>query len=80
MAGFLTVLILFLALFAGLWLDNRLATTDNHIFTIIFLCASVPVTLVAMLGVVRWTTSRLRPSRQEDAEFEEDAHGGGRED
>lgn len=73
MAGFLTVLILFLALFAGLWLDNQLATTDNHLFTIFLLCASVPFTLLAMLWVVRWATSRLKPSARENAEPEEDA-------
>ena len=73
LAGFLTVLILFIALFAGLWLDNQMATTDNHIFTIFFLCASVPVTLLAMLWVVRWATSRVKPSPQEEAQLEEDA-------
>ncbi len=73
LAGFLTVLILFIALFAGLWLDNQMATTENHIFTIILLCVSVPITLLTMLWVVRWATSRLKPSVQDEAELEEDA-------
>ncbi|MCW5875005.1 MAG: AtpZ/AtpI family protein [Anaerolineales bacterium] len=70
LAGFATVAILFLALFAGLWLDNFFST-ENHIYTIVLLCVSVPFTLMAMLWVVRFTTSRIQlsgsPKDEEDA-------------
>lgn len=74
LAGFLTVIILVLALFAGLWLDNRFAS-ENHIYTIVLLCASVPVTLVAMLAVVQLATSYIRTPKQSAAP-EEDAERG----
>jgi hypothetical protein len=78
LAGFLTVAILFLALFAGLWLDNQFET-ENHMYTIGLLCTSVPFTLMAMLWVVRFTTSRIKPSEQSNSELpkdEEDAARG----
>lgn len=68
LAGFLTVAILLVALFAGLWLDNHFSN-ENHIYTIALLCVSVPFTLVAMLWVVRFVTSRIQPpdlSRDEE--------------
>jgi F0F1-type ATP synthase assembly protein I len=73
--GCLTVLIIFLALLAGLWLDNRFGT-PRPFFTIGLLLASVPVTLIAMVLVVRQTTSRIqmeKPQNKEDAE--EEHHG-----
>lgn len=72
LAGFLTVAILFLALFAGIWLDNQFET-ENHMYTIGLLCTSVPFTLMAMLWVVRFTTSRIKPNSPKD---EEDAASG----
>lgn len=57
--GCLTVLIIFLALLAGLWLDNRFGT-PRPLFTIALLLASVPVTLITMVWVVRQTTSRIQ--------------------
>jgi hypothetical protein len=56
--GCLTIIIILLALFGGLWLDNRFDT--KPMFTIGLIVASVPVTLVAMLWVVRTATSRIR--------------------
>ncbi|MCW5875955.1 MAG: hypothetical protein KIS85_03645 [Anaerolineales bacterium] len=73
LAGFLTIAILMLALFAGLWLDDYF-TSENHIYTIALLCVSVPFTLVAMLWVVRFTTARLLPANS--SKDEEDAASG----
>lgn len=56
--GCLTILIIMVALFGGLWLDNRL--DSKPMFTIGLIIASVPVTLVAMLWVVRAATSRIK--------------------
>ena len=71
--GCLTVLIIFLTLFAGLYLDNLFGTRPW--FTIILLVASVPVTLAVMIWVIRWTTSKMNliesdneESPQEEAE------------
>jgi F0F1-type ATP synthase assembly protein I len=57
-AGCLTVAIIFIALLAGLWLDSTFGS--RPLFTIILMIGSVPVTLVAMLWVVRMTTSRMK--------------------
>jgi F0F1-type ATP synthase assembly protein I len=57
--GCLTLVIIFLALFAGLWLDRYFAT--RPLFTIVLLIGSVPVTLFLMFRVVRAATSRIKP-------------------
>jgi F0F1-type ATP synthase assembly protein I len=57
--GCLTLVIIFVALFAGLWLDRYLDT--KPLFTIVFLIGSVPVTLFLMFRVVKAATSRIKP-------------------
>lgn len=57
--GCLTLVIIFGALIAGLFLDRAFAT--KPLFTIIFMVASMPVTLYVMFRVVRGATSRIRP-------------------
>lgn len=61
--GCLTLLIIFVALFVGLWLDRVLQT--KPMFTLLLMIGSVPVTLVAMFWVVRNTTSRLLPGMKQ---------------
>jgi F0F1-type ATP synthase assembly protein I len=56
--GCLTIVIIFLALLAGLWLDNQFGT--RPLFLVGLLLASVPVTLVTMFWVVRQATSRIQ--------------------
>lgn len=56
--GCLTLVIVLLALFGGLWLDNRLGTRPW--FTVLLMLGSVPVTLIVMFKVVRLTTSRMK--------------------
>ena len=57
--GCLTLVIIFVALFAGLWLDRYFAT--RPLFTIVLLIGSVPVTLFLMFRVVRAATNRIKP-------------------
>ena len=57
--GCLTLVIIFVALIAGLWLDRTFAT--KPLFTILFMIASMPVTLYLMFKVVRSATSRMKP-------------------
>lgn len=56
--GCLTLVIVLVALFAGLWLDARFGT--KPMLTIGLTIASIPITLVAMFWVVRTATSRLQ--------------------
>ena len=62
--GCLTSLIVLAALFGGLWLDNRFNSLP--MFTIGLIIASVPVTLAAMIWVVRAATSRIKSGTQQD--------------
>jgi hypothetical protein len=71
--GCLTLLVIFMALFAGLWLDKSFGT--KPLFTILLLIGSVPVTLFLMFRIVRAATDRIKPVRREDTP-EEDAHRG----
>jgi F0F1-type ATP synthase assembly protein I len=57
--GCLTLVIIFVALFAGLWLDRYLDT--KPLFTIVLLIGSVPVTLFLMFRVVKAATNRIKP-------------------
>ena len=49
--GCLTIFIVFLALFGGLWLDKYLGT--KPMFTLGLLIVSVPVTIIIMIWVVK---------------------------
>jgi len=57
--GCLTLVIIFGALIAGLWLDRSFET--KPLFTIIFMVASMPVTLFVMIRVVKAATNRIKP-------------------
>lgn len=58
--GCLTLVIIFLSLFGGLWLDNQFNT--RPFFTVAFLIGSVPIVIVAMFWVVRKATSHIKPA------------------
>jgi F0F1-type ATP synthase assembly protein I len=57
--GCLTLVIIFVALIAGLWLDRTFAT--KPLFTIFFMIASMPVTLYVMFKVAQSAISRIKP-------------------
>lgn len=59
--GFFTLLIILVALFAGLGLDNRMQT--RPLFTLVFLVASVPISLLVMFVVVRFGLARINPGK-----------------
>jgi F0F1-type ATP synthase assembly protein I len=62
--GCLTLVIIFVALFTGLWLDRYFET--RPLFTIVLLIGSVPVTLVLMFRVVKAATSRIKPVQEKN--------------
>lgn len=62
--GCLTLVIIFVALFAGLWLDRYFST--RPLFTIVLLIGSVPVTLFLMFRVVKAATNRIKPVENSD--------------
>jgi F0F1-type ATP synthase assembly protein I len=55
----LTLVIIFVALFAGILLDKFL--DSKPLFTIVFMVASIPLTIYLTLRVVRSATSRINP-------------------
>jgi uncharacterized membrane protein (DUF485 family) len=70
MAGVITLVIILVAMFAGIWLDKKL--DSNHGFTIGFILASVPLTLVIMLSYVKAATSRIKPEQKQIKTLEEE--------
>lgn len=64
--GCLTLTIIVVALFGGLWLDSRLDT--RPLVTVILMVVSVPVTLVAMFWVVKKATSKMILPSQPESE------------
>ena len=68
LAGCSSVLIIGAAIGLGFWLD-ALFDSAYHLFTIILVLLSVPITGAALLWVVRFTTKRYRsPQQAPDAE------------
>ena len=72
--GCLTLVIIIVSLFGGLWLDTQFGT--RPLFTVLLMVASVPVTIVLMFWVVRKATSKIRPSENKTIENQEDAESG----
>jgi F0F1-type ATP synthase assembly protein I len=69
----LTLIVIFVALFAGILLDKVL--NSRPLFTIILTIASIPVTIYATLRVVRAATTRIQPEKKKDV-TEEVPHRG----
>ena len=73
--GCLTLAVIIITLFGGLWLDARLDT--KPLFTILLLLGSIPVTIILMFWVVRKATSRIKPAVTSDNEaIQEDEERG----
>jgi len=56
--GCLTLVIILLSVFGGLWLDKTFGT--KPLFTLILLFAGIPLSVILMLTVARRTLARLR--------------------
>jgi F0F1-type ATP synthase assembly protein I len=69
----LTLVIIFAALLAGLWLDRIL--NSKPIFTIVLILISIPVTLFLTFRVVKAATARIQPAIKKDV-TEEETHRG----
>jgi F0F1-type ATP synthase assembly protein I len=68
--GILTVLVIFVALFIGLWLDNTFHSKPT--FTMLMVLGSIPVTLGLMFWVVKKATRRILASSEQKAAQEKD--------
>ena len=60
--GCLTLVIILASLFGGLWLDQYLHT--KPLFTLIFLFAGIPLSVVLMLTVARKTLARIKSNAE----------------
>jgi F0F1-type ATP synthase assembly protein I len=67
--GFVTLAVIGVALVGGLALDNYLDT--KPMFTILFMVASVPVTVILMFRIVQAATSRIKPSVKSESTLED---------
>ena len=77
--GCLIFIILGLALGLGLWLDAA-SGGGKRVYTIIFILASVPVTMVMVFFFSRWFSTRMNPPKvetdPEQHDFLEEADSG----
>jgi F0F1-type ATP synthase assembly protein I len=69
----LTLIIIFVALFAGILLDRIL--NSKPLFTVVLTIASIPATIYATFRVVKSATSRIQPAVKKD-NLEEESHRG----
>jgi F0F1-type ATP synthase assembly protein I len=69
----LTLVVIFVALFTGIFLDRLLHTSP--ILTILLTIASIPVTIYLTLRVVRAATSRIQPTVKRESSEEEPQRG-----
>jgi hypothetical protein len=74
--GCLTLVIILAALIAGLWLDNQLQT--RPLFALVFVLASVPITLYLMFRVVLSFAPRIQEysAGKRESTPEEEPEGG----
>ncbi len=73
LVGCITVVITIAALLLGLWLDARYGTRPRY--TVVITIASLPVTLIVMFVVTRWTTSRMLLGADKEKENSEEELG-----
>jgi F0F1-type ATP synthase assembly protein I len=69
----LTLVVIFVALFAGMLLDKILGT--KSIFTIVLMITSIPVTIYLTMRVVKKATGRIQPAAKKEI-TEEEPHRG----
>jgi F0F1-type ATP synthase assembly protein I len=69
----LTLIVIFLGLFAGILLDKFLNT--KPLFTVILIIASIPLTIFATFRVVKAASSRIQPAAKKE-NSEEERHRG----
>ena len=74
--GCLTLVIILVALVAGLWLDNQFQT--RSLFTLILVITSIPVTLYLMVRVVLSFAPRIQKlsKKAAGADLQEELQGG----
>jgi len=72
--GCLTLLIVLIAVFGGLWLDARFQT--KPVFTIGLIIASIPVSLVLMFYIVRLATSKIKAGPPPEGSSDEEVRIG----
>ena len=68
--GCLTLVIIFVALFLGQWLDKQLNT--GSLITVVLMVVSVPATMVVIFWVVKRVTARYTPSPRTDTQISEE--------
>lgn len=66
--GCLTLVLLLAAVLGGLWLDARFQT--RPVITIVLVIASIPISLISMLLIVRSATNQIKTNIQQEREEE----------
>jgi F0F1-type ATP synthase assembly protein I len=71
----LTLIIIFIALFAGIWLDRLLKS--KPLLTIVLTIISIPVTIFTTFLIVKTTSRRINPVKKKGISEEEPQRGEG---
>ena len=66
--GCLTLVIILVALFGGLWLDARFQT--KPMITLVLVFASIPVSLVLMFAIARSAAAKIKANVEEQRKEE----------
>jgi hypothetical protein len=74
--GFLTLIIVLAAILGGLWLDSYFHT--RPVITLVLLIASIPLSVIVMLAVVRSAVARIRADSGKNKTSLEEETGVGR--
>ena len=69
LVGVVTLVIVLAAVFTGLWLDSRFDT--RPIMTLVLVFASLPLTLILMVVIVRGATKRIKFDQTSQTQDEE---------
>lgn len=56
--GCVTLVVVLAAIFLGMWMDSQFQT--RPIFTLVFVVGSIPVSVIAMLLIVRAAVKRMK--------------------
>ena len=71
LTGLVTIVILGAAIAIGLFLDNNFGS-DNHIFTVISVIVSIPLTIMGLLWTAKFTANRYGIKTQKKDEIEQE--------
>jgi len=63
--GVVTVVIVLVSVFGGLWLDERFGT--KPLFTAVLVISGIPITIIVLYRIARGTSARIAKSEENNS-------------